>query len=137
MKRFVIAPTRHTPEISFDILKEELMFRGFSVPENAFDFFQPLCTWFEDNRIAIEENVKHLKINIDLEYLNSSSLKFIVSFVKHCVVTTGGDNVQIMWHFDSDDEDSIEKGRDLSSVIELPVTLVERSKRFEKMSFNR
>lgn len=126
MNVFTISQTKHTPEIVFDLESEILSFKGVSLPENAFVFFNPLLYWLEQNTPSIKTDIKKLRVIIDLEYLNSSSLKFIVSFVRQCLILTDKNTLTIEWHYDADDDDSVEKANDMSSVLEHPVLLLER-----------
>ena len=64
--------------------------------------------------------------NFDFEYFNSSSGKLILDV---CKVLAGlhhkGVNVTVNWHFEKDDYDMLEAGKEMSRIVKFPFVFVE------------
>lgn len=128
MNLFISAITKQTPEVLFDLDTLEFRLRGFSRPENADRFYQPIFSWLTDNQRAIFEHDKVLRLTIDLEYINSSSLIFLIKLMKICVDTRDGKRIDINWLYDENDaDDIIETCNELWTVIGVPITMICRN----------
>ena len=104
----VLQQTNSTPEISF-LKTGELKIIGRSIPEDVHKFYKPLIDW------AKKLDAKKVKIDLKLEYLNSSSTKKILSFL---VAIDENENVKsfdINWYYESDDMEM----EDLGSIYEV------------------
>ena len=115
--------TDKTPEILFDRDAGMLEMRGCSIHENAEGFFRPLLEMAEDyaRRPAPLTTVK-----LAMTYFNSSSSKYLLDLLKALdeIHITGAGNVVMEWHYDQEDLDMEEAGRDYKDLLEMPVTLV-------------
>ncbi len=74
MDNLVIAKTKSTPGIDFRVEGGQLNIEGSSYPENTRDFFEPVIGWI--NKFMLEETAP-LTLNCKIDYLNSSSIKFL------------------------------------------------------------
>jgi len=101
MKDLVLAATKKTPEIRFNI-DGNLFMKGRSLPENADKFYTPLVTWIEDL------NAENVRFEICLDYFNSSSAKRLMDMFKYLDANRHIRTIQINWYFEEGDEDSIE-----------------------------
>ena len=111
-----------TPKISLNTELGILEISGRSLPENAEIFYQPLLDWV-DNYMKTDPAKTVLKI--DLEYFNSSSVKQVLAIlIKLEELFRSGKEVQVVWHYNKDDELMEMKGRELESIVELPFNLV-------------
>ena len=97
-------------------------FRDF-FPENSVEFYKPLVDWLE----AYKSNpLPHTKVNIQLEYFNTSSSKCILDVFKKLEAINKGDKaVEINWYYEEDDEDMLEAGEDYESIIQVPFNMLE------------
>lgn len=103
MKNICLEPTSSTPAVRFNT-DGRLLIEGRSLPENVSRFYTPLIDW-----------VKHLtsqvvKIDLNLEYLNSASSKKILELLKAIDSNESIEEFIVNWHYEADDEDALESG---------------------------
>ena len=77
MKELVIEKTGKTPFLNFDPKSGILKIIGRSIPENPEEFFSKLFEWVNDYFKSPQEETL---VNVQLEYINSGSSKFILEF---------------------------------------------------------
>lgn len=127
MKNLNIEATKYTPEIKFDADEQILSVVGKSYPENTFEFYKPILNWVEEFLQTVTD--KKIFINLDLEYLNSSSLK--VYFDLFDILESAHENgkvIEIKWIYDEDNDISEETGEDfIEDFEELNISLVVKS----------
>jgi hypothetical protein len=104
MKNLIIEATSSTPAILFKTDGRMLM-EGRSLPEDVQRFYGPVIDW---SRNLTAEAVK---LDINMEYLNSASTKKVLEFLKvldanNCIKT-----FIVNWHYELDDEDTLENGQ--------------------------
>ena len=123
MQRIHLARTEKTPEVLFDMETGRLQLVGCSIHENAEGFFRPLLEQVEE---YIRTPAPQTSITLTLTYFNSSSSKYILDLLKLMdeVHLSGKGKVLLEWHYDQDDLDMEEAGRDYMSLLEMPVKLV-------------
>jgi hypothetical protein len=110
MNAIDVKATNSTPEIRYDE-EGKLLIRGRSITEGGMDFYQPLLDW----ATTLKRNM--LIVDLHLEYLNSTSLKKLIQFLK---ILDANNNVQILfvnWHYEEGDDDSLEKGRLMEGIL--------------------
>lgn len=115
--------TKQTPEINFDPDSGQLKIGGRSIPENTFEFFNPVLTWLEEYAsVAQDETVMH----VNLEYFNTSSSKYILEVLKRLkTILSDGKDVLVKWYYEEDDEEMMETGEDYEDVSGLPFEIIE------------
>ncbi len=123
MEELNIEGTPKTPTIRFDVNNGEMLIKGRSIPENSIEFYKPLTEALE----TYSESPKpETKVNIQLEYFNTSSSKCILDvFKKLEKINSGGSSVVINWHYEEDDEDMLEAGEDYEAIINVPFKMIE------------
>jgi len=122
MDNFFIERSKQTPEIKFSAESGVLEIMGRSIPENTFDFFNPVLMWLDEysNNPASKTVVK-----VNLEYFNTSSSKYILEILKRVKnVMNDGHDVLVEWYYEEDDEEMMETGEDYEDVSGLPFTLI-------------
>jgi len=112
-----IDATAKTPEILFDAEANRLMLSGRSIPENAVDFYRPLLDWARS--VTADTG---MVVQVQLEYFNTSSSKCLLDLFKRLEVSN---SLEVLWYFDSDDEDMLEAGEDYDHIVGLPFKFVE------------
>jgi hypothetical protein len=123
MEQLNIEGTPKTPTIKFDIVKGELLIKGRSIPENSIEFYKPLVDLLE---VYTSKPLSSTKVDIQLEYFNTSSSKCILDIFKRLeVLNNNGSNVTIHWHYEEDDEDMLEAGEDYQAIISVPFKMVQ------------
>lgn len=111
MENLNIEETNYTPAIDFDFENGVLNFSGKSYPENAFDFYKTIKDWLKE---YLEENSNEKTVlNLELTYLNSSSLKayFDIFDILENAQNNGKD-IEVNWIYESDDDIIEETGED-------------------------
>jgi hypothetical protein len=104
MENIVLEATANTPAIRFD-LSGRLLIEGRSLPENVSGFYDPLIKWAEALKARIT------KIDINLEYANSSSSKKLLEFLRMLDMNANIEEFLVNWHYEADDEDAFEHGQ--------------------------
>ena len=120
-ERFVREPSKRTPGIILEPGKIFIM--GRSIPDNPEEFYHPVHEWITDY-------VKNYKgktiIEFGFEYINTSSTKWIFSFLKELSeMKEVVNNARVTWYYELGDEDMSELGFILRSLIECPFLVVE------------
>ena len=118
MKDLIIKETEKTPSVALSsngILKIE----GRSIPEDAAKFFKPLLDWTKEF-IANE-----IRIDIKLEYFNTSSSKFILEMLRLLENNPENENILVNWFYEEGDLDVLESGQYFESIIGIPFKYIE------------
>lgn len=123
MTNILLEGSPKTPTVHFDGTTGILELRGRSIPENSIEFYKPLIDWIDryarDPRPATQ-------LRVQLEYFNTSSSKCILDLFKKLEnVRTSGNEVQVLWHYETDDEDMLEAGEDYQAIINLPFKMIQ------------
>lgn len=121
MEKFIREATYRTPAVTCDSETGIIDIRGKSTPENTYSFYQPLAEWIMQ---YIATPVKETVVNVELEYVNTSSSKWLYSIFKELSKLNKGDiKLSINWFYS--DEDIEEVGKDLGSMLNLTMNYVE------------
>jgi len=123
METIIREETLKTPFVKFDSDKGVVEIKGRSIPENSIEFYKPLIDWLD--KYADQPSGK-TSVNIKLEYFNTSSSKCILDiFRKLELIHKKGNEVEINWYYEEDDEDMFEAGEDYQSIINIPFKMIE------------
>ncbi len=127
MENLLIQETKYTPRVELNADDGTIKISGKSYPENTFDYYLPITNWIE-NYFKESQNVK-TTVDLDLEYLNSSSLK--AYFDMFDILEDASQNkkeIKINWIYDEDNDISQETGEDFIEDFEdLDISLVVKS----------
>ena len=122
MELLIIEATRNTPEIS---LKPDgiIRLKGRSIHENVLEFYQPALDWVDE---YILEPCDVTCVDIQLEYFNSASAKYVVLLLQKLKrVTLKDKKFYINWYYEDGDEDILERGEYFSSVLDMAFNFIE------------
>ncbi len=123
MESLFIEGTAKTPTVRFDGDQGLIEIKGRSIPENSIEFYNPLVDWLDKYGKAPKSLTK---VNIQLEYFNTSSSKCILDvFKKLEAIHKSNNEVSINWYYEEDDEDMLEAGEDYESIIRIPFKMIE------------
>jgi hypothetical protein len=101
-----------------DTNKLELI--GRSIPENPELIFRRLDEWIT---LHFEKNTD-LNVNIQLEYINSGSSKYLYEILKRLTsFGRSGNNVQMVWLYEEDDEAMLELGEHYRDTAGIPLEI--------------
>ena len=123
MENFYLEGTVKTPMIHFEYDTGNLTLSGRSIPENSIDFYKGAMEWLDEYVKVPQEDTE---FTVRLEYFNTSSSKCLVEiFRKLEGIYNDGKIVNIMWFYESEDEDMMESGQDFGQILKIPVKLIE------------
>ena len=123
MNDLIIEKTKSSPEVNFNASTGIWKLIGSSYPENASEFYQPIFDWINK---YITEVTREISIDIKLDYLNSSSIKFISELVdKLDKYGKIGIDVEINWHYMEEDEDILDIGKEFKSEVSCKFNIIE------------
>lgn len=135
MDTLKIAPTVTTPEVYFSI--EENIFRisGNSRPEDVRAMYYPVTEWIINlvdgiisGRIKNFSGTNPLNFLVDLQYFNSSSAKFLYDiFSELKKLPDAGTPVNVEWYYEFEDTDMLEAGNDISTLVEMKFTYIQKA----------
>ena len=123
-----------TPQILFDIDKGHFSINGVMMPEDARGFFEPLFGYI---KIYFQSPKPETKLEISLEYFNTSSSRLLYHFMKEFSNNQSDKtNITIIWKYEIDDEDMEEVGKEfklLFDKVAFEMVTTERPRIFEIM----
>ena len=123
MKKLVIQKTNNTPGIEFDPETGLMKIEGRSIPENAGDFYDPLIEWLDE---YYKNPVEVTKFDMNLEYVNSGSSKYLLGIFRILKKKHDDDKKCIIsWYYEEDDEAIFSLGEHYKNTIKVPFNLIE------------
>lgn len=121
MNELRIAATKSSPEILLNP-GGMIRIRGRSIHENILEFFRPVEEWVNS---YILEPADVTCIDMNLEYFNSASAKFMIQlFMKISRVRLLNKKFIVNWYYEEGDEDIYERGEYFSSVLNIPFNFI-------------
>ncbi len=122
MENISIDGTPKTPTVNFNSESGVLLIKGRSIPENSIDFYKPLFQWIDTYAQSAKDKTE---VHMQLEYFNTSSSKCILDvFKKLEQIKKSGKDVEVIWHYEEDDEDMLEAGEDYDAIIDIDFNMV-------------
>jgi hypothetical protein len=124
MIQYRIEPSRNTPEI---VLRPDgnMKIKGRSIHENVADFYKPVLDWVEEYIVDPPDTTF---VDIQLEYFNSASAKYIVQVLQQLrLVAIKNKKIFVNWFYEEGDEDILERGEYFSTVLDLQFNYIEIS----------
>lgn len=103
------------PRVNFDPDKGLIELSGRSTPENTETVYRPLIEWMDE---YVKNPKDETTINIQFEYFNSSSAKYLIRMLEFLNILKENNNkFTINWFYE--DEELLEYGEDFEDVLEL------------------
>jgi hypothetical protein len=110
MNDLLISKTTLTPQVQF-LSSGNLLIKGVSTPENTMSFYRPLFNWISEFKST---DPSKISLILEIDYLNSTSTKAIVELlILLNNIKKDGVPVEIMWRYESGDDDMQDLGMDL------------------------
>jgi len=103
MQPLIVQPTNYSPYVMFDP-SGDLCVKGRSLMLDPVSFYQPLIEW------VTQLNTPLVNFVIELDYFNTSSSKKMLELLKILNDHADIQEFRVIWGFESDDEDILEKG---------------------------
>ena len=117
MEDLLIEKARNTPEVRFIAENKTLVLSGKSNSEDPIEFYSPVFGLLEN---MLASKVDEFTLEIKIYYMNTSSSKCVFRIVKLAKeIQNIGANVVVNWHYEEDDEDSLELGEDFAESLEM------------------
>lgn len=113
MSHRIINATKCSPYVELDP-NGKIILRGRSILEDTPAFYKPIMEWVNN------ATCKELTVEIQLEYMNTSSTKSLFNVLKAIKDNPMVGNVYVKWYYEEDDEDMFEIGQDFESSVFLP-----------------
>ncbi len=123
MEALNIKGTDDTPTIIFDPDNNKFEISGSSMPEDVISFYQPALDWLD--KYASEPLDKTI-VDFKMEYFNTASSKVLMDILTKLEdIHEAGNEINIRWHYQEDDEDMMDAGEQYSELIEIPFENIE------------
>jgi len=129
MRKLVIDQTTSSPMVLLDPDRKIYQISGESRPPDVKEFYSRIISWLNDFSIYLIKSgdmKEPVAFNFNFEYFNSSSGKLILDI---CKILAGlrlkGFNVTVNWHFEKEDVDMLEVGKEMSKIVKLPFEYIE------------
>ncbi len=117
--------TQDTPYVDLDANKEVLNMSGRSLPEDVWEFYEPILNWF-DNYAELDKNRTVVEFKFD--YFSTASSRIFLDILRKLEdMKHKGKEVKVRWFYPDDDEDMFEAGELYSEIVDVP---------FEKISYS-
>jgi hypothetical protein len=130
MRKLIIDKTVNSPSVIFDPEINRFEISGESRPADVASFYLEILKWFDDYSLSVgrmQEQKDTAVFNFDFEYFNSSSAKYILDFCKQIGdAKSKGNNLAVRWHYDKDDLDMLQVGREMSKISRTPFEYIEK-----------
>ena len=121
-KNLIIKAQKDRLEVCCNVETGIVEMNGTSYPEDAFEFFEPICLWVES---YIKEEKTPLMLNLKIDYMNSSSTKCMFDIMELFENFHGsGGNASINWYFKENDKDIEETGFEFKEDMDVPFNVI-------------
>lgn len=128
MRKLIIDQKQNSPKVILDPENKVYMISGESRPHDVREFYEPIISWLDDfsmHLINSPEKEEPVMFNFDFEYFNSSSGKLILDICKTLAKLRQKEvNVSVNWHYEKEDYDMLEAGKEFSSIVKFPFEFV-------------
>jgi len=129
MRKLIINQTSSSPKVILDPEKKIFEISGESRPPDVQEFYEQILSWLDDyslHLIKSDDKKDPVTFNFNFEYFNSSSGKFILDICKVLArLRSKGINIIVNWHFENDDADMLEVGKEISKIVKFPFEYIE------------
>lgn len=129
MEKKILPATDNTPEVVLDPDNRIFQISGESRPEDKPAFYNPILQWLDEfgqHLTKQEDSDTAYEFNLNFEYFDSLSAKFILDICKNLSrLRSDGNSIYLKWHYEKDDEDMQEVGKQMSRISKLPFDFVE------------
>jgi hypothetical protein len=121
--KVAIRETEFTPSVRISPEDRRIVITGPSRLEDPSPFYETLTTFLEENIINFKSR---FTIEFKLNYLNSSSSKWLFHILKNIQNRYGGNKViTVNWYYDADDENILEAGEVFKNLLNMNFCIIE------------
>ncbi|MGE0567268.1 MAG: SiaC family regulatory phosphoprotein [Bacteroidia bacterium] len=119
-----IQETYTTPSLTTNDDCTKLLVRGKCIPENAREFFKNLFDWYKSS--FKEPALVEIVFRFELEYISSSSIAELFSFLKFIALDRNKFRFIIEWVYEKDEESIQDIGEKFADLIPLKFVFIEQ-----------
>lgn len=124
MRKLIIENTASSPKVNFDPDNNIFEISGRSKLLDVPTFYNEIYRWLDDysnDQKPACESKEPVIFKFDLDYFNSASAKCILDLCKQLGnVRSKGNNIEVKWHYEDDDVDMLEVGKEMSRMSNVP-----------------
>ncbi len=104
MDKLIFEGNKNLPSIMLDPQADRFEIKGKSIPENAFEVFEPVIQWLGSYMLNPREVTR---FQFRLEYFNTSTSKYILDIARNLekLYFESDKGVMISWYFEDGDSD--------------------------------
>ena len=122
MEALDIRATNDTPKVLLDPENDIFEISGRSLPEDVVSFYQPVLDWLEDYKNEPNDFTEFVFKYI---YFNTATSKLVQDIlIKLEEIHEAGDQVQVIWFYEEDDEDMLDLGEEFSENVDIPFEII-------------
>jgi hypothetical protein len=133
MRKLIIEQTSSSPAVILDPDKDFFEISGESRPPDVTAFYAEILNWTNDYFSylgKLKESINPVFFNLDLEYFNSSSAKYLLDFCKQIAAARSrGTDLTVRWHYEENDIDMLDAGKEMSRIAKLPFEYMQKDKK--------
>lgn len=108
MKPIILQATEDTPEVILNPSENIFRIARISVPEDAYEFYQPLIQWLNEySKNPLPETI----FEFDMDYVNTASNKQLMQLMLVLNKIAQNYPVTVKWFYESIDEDMLSLGK--------------------------
>jgi hypothetical protein len=122
MEPLDIQGTNDTPKVLLDPERDVFEISGRSLPEDVVSFYKPVLEWLENYKASPLEYTEFVFRYI---YFNTATSKLIQDIlIKLEEIYEAGNNLQVLWFYEEDDEDMLDSGEEFMENVVVPFELI-------------
>lgn len=122
MLPLILEQTQDTPEVVLDKQGNKFSFSGNSIPEDVRKYYQPVIDWVD---AYVKDPNEETVVNFKMSYFNTASTKSIFDVIATFKELAKNKKMLIInWYFPEEDDDMLEAGEGLSTLVRLPFNLI-------------
>ena len=122
MEPLDIQGTNDTPKVILDPDSDVFEISGRSLPEDVVTFYQPVIEWLEEYK---SNPIEYTEFVFRYIYFNTATSKLIQDvLIKLEELFEAGNNVQVIWFYEEDDEDMLDSGEEFMENTDVPFEIV-------------
>ena len=122
MESLIIKETEDTPEIILNPAENFFKISKISVPEDAYEFYQPIIHWVKE--YANDPNEETI-VELDLEYVNTASSKQLIQVILALELVNKKSKVLVKWYYEEIDEDMQSLGKRFGNLVDVDFEFIE------------
>jgi len=122
MEALDIRATNDTPKVLLDSENNIFEISGRSLPEDVVSFYQPVLDWLDEYK---EHPLESTEFVFKYVYFNTATSKLIQDILfKLEEIKKEGNEIQVMWFYEQDDEDILDLGEEFSENVDIPFEII-------------